>query len=375
MKIIYIANVRLPTEKAHGYQISKMCEEFSGQGAEVELWIPTRDNHIKEDVFSFYGVKPNFKIRLVKSYDFFINHKYLGKLSFWLQGLSFALKLLFIRLDKDAIIYTRNPEISWIFNLRGHKTVAEVHNWPGKDFLYNFLIKRSGKIVTITKGLSEIFFKKNWPENKIFVASDGVDLEKFDIKIEKVQARKKINLPLDKKIALYSGSLYLYDWKGVDIFLAAAESLPESYLVVLVGGEPGEVAKIKETYTGNNILLAGFKRREEIPYYLKAADVLILPNKQGEKLSESYTSPLKLFEYMASGTPIIASDLPSLREILNEKNCIFFKPNDAADLAKKIEFLLTNNNEFARRTAEQAYSDVKNYTWEERARNIINFIK
>ncbi len=52
MKLVYIANVRIPTEKAHGYQICKMCEEFSSQGIKVELWVPTRENNIKEDQIS-----------------------------------------------------------------------------------------------------------------------------------------------------------------------------------------------------------------------------------------------------------------------------------------------------------------------------------
>ena len=373
MKILYIANIRIPTEKAHGYQICKMCEEFSNQGAEVELWIPTRANHINEDAFSFYGVKNNFKIREIKSFDFYIYHKHLGKLSFWLQGSWFVLKLLFIRVDKDAIIYTRNPEINWVFILRRRKTVFEIHNWPNKDWLHKFLIKRSSKIITITNGLRKLFLKNNWPEDKILVAPDGVDLEKFDIKIDKIQARKKLNLPLDKKIALYCGSLYLYGWKGVDVFLAAAKILSKDCLAVLVGGEPGETEKIRKEYSGNNLLLVGRKRREEVPYYLKSADVLVLPNKSGDKMSEQYTSPLKLFEYMASGVPIVASDLPSIREILSEKNCLFFQPNDPRDLAKKIGVLL-NNKELAAEIAEQAYQEAKNYTWGKRARNIINFI-
>ena len=294
MKIIYITNARIPTEKAHGYQIFKMCEEFSNQGAEVELWIPTRDNHIKENNFSFYGVKNNFKIREIKSFDFYIYHKYLGKLSFWLQGSWFVLKLLFIRVDKDVIIYTRNPEIGWIFNLKRYKVIVEVHNWPSKDRLYRFLIKRSNKIITITNGLKKLFLKNSWPENNILVAPDGVDLKKFDIKIDKIQAKEKLNLPTNKKIILYCGSLYLYGWKGVDIFLAAAGTLPEDYLAILVGGESNETAKIKNKYGGNNLLLVGRKRHEEIPYYLKSADVLVLPNKSGDKISEQYTSPLKL---------------------------------------------------------------------------------
>ena len=369
MKIIYITNARIPTEKAHGYQIFKMCEEFSNQGAEVELWIPTRDNHIKENNFSFYGVKNNFKIREIKSFDFYIYHKYLGKLSFWLQGSWFVLKLLFIRVDKDVIIYTRNPEIGWIFNLKRYKVIVEVHNWPSKDRLYRFLIKRSNKIITITNGLKKLFLKNSWPENNILVAPDGVDLKKFDIKIDKIQAKEKLNLPTNKKIILYCGSLYLYGWKGVDIFLAAAGTLPEDYLAILVGGESNETAKIKNKYGGNNLLLVGRKRHEEIPYYLKSADVLVLPNSGQDEISQYWTSPMKLFEYMAAGRPIVASGLPSIREILNEENAILVEPDNPSALAQGIKDVL-NNHSLSDKISRKAFLDVQQYTWKKRVEKI-----
>jgi glycosyltransferase involved in cell wall biosynthesis len=373
-KIIYISNARIPTEKAHGYQICKMCEEFGRLGFKVELWILERKNDIKEDVFSFYGIKNYFTIKKIKSFDFFEYERYLGKSSFWLQNIWFAIKLLLIRTDKNAIIYTRDPEIGWIFNLKGSRTVLEAHNWPeSKAWLFKYLIKKFVKIVAITNKLAALFIRAGLTGESITVAPDGVDLKSFDINCDKIQARKKLALPLDKKIALYSGSLYIYGWKGVDIFLAAAKILPESYLTVLVGGGSPEVAKIKKEYSGRNLWLAGRQRRGNIPYYLKAADFLVLPNKTGEKISENYTSPLKLFEYMASGVPIVAADLPSLREILSEKNCLFFKPNQPQDLAEKIQ-ILSANKKLAGQIAKQAYSDAKKYTWEKRAEKIINFI-
>ena len=62
-KIIYLANVRLPTEKAHGIQIVKMCEAFAGLGLEVELVVPNRLNSIQDDIFDYYGVKKNFVLK------------------------------------------------------------------------------------------------------------------------------------------------------------------------------------------------------------------------------------------------------------------------------------------------------------------------
>lgn len=374
MKLYYLANARIPTEKAHGFQIMKMCEEFSSLGNQVELWIPSRKNDINKGAHSFYGLKNNFKIKEIKIFDFNKYHKYLGRFCFWLQMFWFSLKLLFIKTDRDAIIYTRDPEIGWIFNLKGNKIILESHNWPkSKSWLFKYLIKKFDKIITITYGLKELFLAAGFPDSRMMVAPDGVDLEAFDINIDKIQARKKLNLPLNKKIALYCGSLYLYGWKGVDLLLTAAKILPEDYLVVLVGGELNELTKIKKEYSRNNLFLAGRRPHDEVPDYLKSADVLVLPNKSGDKMSEQYTSPLKLFEYMASGVPIVASDLPSLREILSEQNSFLVKPNSPLSLAKGIQAVLANSV-LAEKFARQAWLEVKKYSWHKRAEKIIDFI-
>ena len=86
----------------------------------------------------------------------------------------------------------------------------------------------------------------------------------------------------------------------------------------------------------DNILILGRKPKNEVPYYLKSADILLLPNIPINKESIEYTSPIKMFEYMASQRLIIASRLPSIEEILNSKNAVFFKAGDAQDLAQAI---------------------------------------
>ena len=90
-------------------------------------------------------------------------------------------------------------------------------------------------------------------------------------------------------------------------------------------------------------------------------------------MSEQHTSPLKLFEYMASSRPIVASDLLSLREVLTEKEAVFFKPNDPADLALKIKEVLANPT-LAGQISQNARQKVQNYTWSNRAQHAIDFV-
>ena len=119
----------------------------------------------------------------------------------------------------------------------------------------------------------------------------------------------------------------------------------------------------------NNVLLVGQRPHAEIPYYLKAADVLVLPNSATEKISSHYTSPMKLFEYMASGTPIVASDLPSIREVLNWQNATLVRPDDPKDLARGIEAVL-KNKKWADKIAKKAKIDSVGYDWSKRVKDI-----
>ncbi len=119
--------------------------------------------------------------------------------------------------------------------------------------------------------------------------------------------------------------------------------------------------------------MVGAKPHDEIPLWLRAADVLILPNTANEDISKYYTSPMKLFEYMASGTPIVASALPSIREILNENNAVLVESDNPEKLAEGIKKVLADA-ELAKKISKQAFADVQNRTWGKRAEEILEFV-
>jgi len=363
----------MPTEKAHGYQIVKMCEAFADNGVVIELIVPKRRNHIKDDVFTYYHTRNNFTFRYLKFIDFFswswLNHK----IGFTLNILEFLLLSLFLKIDKQNIIYTRSPEIAWLFGVRGYKTFYECHQLPEKKSkLFGYFIKKIHGIVTITNGLKQdLVADYAYSADKISTAPDGVDLETFDIKITRQEARERLDLPGDKKIILYTG--HLYTWKGVDTLADASKNLPVDILIYTVGGDAQEINAFNQRNPNHNIIAAPAVSREKVAIWLKAADLLILPNSAKEKISEKYTSPLKLFEYMASGTPIIASDLPSIREILNNKSAIFFKPDDTMSLLNEINSSFRQNinlNQINANTKQM----IDNYTWHNRATHIKNFM-
>ena len=76
MKIAYIQNVRIPTERAHGIQIMKMCEALARLGHDVELIVPRRSNLLKENPFNYYGIRKTFKIRKLPCLDLIPLNKY-----------------------------------------------------------------------------------------------------------------------------------------------------------------------------------------------------------------------------------------------------------------------------------------------------------
>ena len=130
MKLFYIANARIPTEKAHGLQIMKMCEAFARSGLEVELIIPNRKNPIKKDTFDFYDIERKFKIKKI----FSLNPpsiKGLGIITLHSQNISFALNVFFNVLfnskkySSDSIFYFRDRFSPWLLALLNRKIFIE----------------------------------------------------------------------------------------------------------------------------------------------------------------------------------------------------------------------------------------------------------
>jgi len=380
MKLYYIANAKIPSEKAHTLQIMKMCEAFAELGLDVELVVPFRiqlnEKLKKHDPFEYYHVKKIFKIRKIPSPDLIRVGDFFPKFSMLLyniQALLFALLATFyISLKRADIIYTRSIHTALFLVLtgKGNKLIYEAHAFPKEGITRRIELWISKKIrafVVITKALKSHYVRYGAPEDRIIVAPDAVDLRMFDCKIPKKEARKLLGIPLDRKVVCYTG--HLYKWKGVYVLALAARELDA--LVYFIGGTSEDIEKLGEFVKENkisNAIVVGHVPPSYVPIYLKASDVVVLPNIK-EGLSE-FTSPLKLFEYMASRRPIVASDLPVIREILNEENAILVEPENPKALAEGIKKALEDYN-LATKVAKKAYKDVWEYIWEERARKIL----
>lgn len=389
MRLTYLATIRFPTEKAHGLAIAKMSEAFVNQGARIELVVPNRKQPPQlrgMPWWKLYEIKKRFPIRRLWCLDLLWTNWHLSSwfhsISYLVLAATFSFSLIhFLMTKKTKIIYTRDFFLAPLLLMLGKKVVAELHNWPKQSWLiktYSFFGKRVSGLVVISKPLLVECQKAGIPDNKLLLAGSGVDAD-FFTRSNQRKAREILGLPRHQKIVLYSGSLN--QDKGVEVLLKAATMAADrkDLLWLVVGGsfvEKEEEKIISRMRKIPSLKSFGFQEHDKIPLFLAAADVLVLPNslKGKEALYKRYTSPMKLFEYLASGKPVIAAKIPALEGVVeNKKQVLFFKPDDFQDLIRKTNLVLENKR-LAERLADEGKRLVKDFTWEKRAEKVIGFI-
>lgn len=374
MRLLYLANARLPTEKAHGRQIMETCHALAASGLTVELAAPRRKNNIKEEPFAYYGLDKNFSIRKVFCLDF-LSAPFGKKFFYVLAGATYALSAAIFaarRRKEFDVVYTRHILSAFFCLFFAPRVFYEVHDLPDRlPGWQRRVISRLSGIVVISDGLRRGFLEMGVEPKKILVARDAVRLGKFDLPLSRAEARRRLSLPQDKKIIVYSG--HLFSWKGADLLAQIVEFLPAGVEVYLVGGTSEDVLNFASRFKHDNLHIMGQRQSEEIPLWLRAADLLVLPNSAKEKISALYTSPLKLFEYMASGTPILSADLPSIREVVSEGETVFFEPDNAESLREEINKMFAGVYDL-RKKSSSAKLKSNLFTWQKRAESIKKFL-
>ncbi len=363
--ISYITSARMPTEKAHGVSIAHMCSAFGRAGSRVSLIVPTRHLSTQESVWSYYDVPKNFEFKRVYAPDF-IRRGFTHPLFFFIQRLCFAVAVS-RRAISWGVVYTREPEIAWTFS-SSHRVVFEAHNWPSgwRGKVQAYLVRRSNLVVCNSAGTAEAARVFGVPHS--IVSPNGFSPEQFSQKESREDARKRLGILADEKVALYIGALD--ERKGARTLFESAAFLP-SHSVVVIGGTAGEVENLSQTF--QKIRFLGYRPYKEIASNLSVADVLVLPNTALSQESSSFTSPIKLFAYMASGIPIVATRVPALTAFLNEKNAVLVPPDNPRLLAEGIEGVFKSPHSFGM-LGEIARRDVEAYTWGARAHRILESI-
>lgn len=374
MRMTYIANARMPTEKAHGIQLAKMCEAFCEQGVSLTLLAPRRGSaHIS--LQEFYGLRVPVPLKKLPAPDTYGA----GRAGFLFGSFIFMASYFFYCLFQKTkgacnAIYTVDiDQFSFLLiPLLGIPYFVELHDakpWSARDAWF---LRNARGIVAINsivkKDIVAVF---GIPEKNIVVCPNGIDMAHFGKDVSKKDARESLGLPHDAQIALYAGKFYF--WKGLAVLIHAAQKLGDG-AVYIVGGDAEELKKI----TGvdklpDSLICFGHRRYREIPMWLRAADVLIVLGTKGNEYSRLHTSPMKLFEYLPSRRPIVASRTPAIEDIVSEGEVFFYEPDSAESLARAIERAYSAPEEVLRKT-ESAFQKAQKFTWERRAKKILSFI-
>jgi len=365
-KMYSIYHGRFPGERAATLFAAKEAESFADAGSRTILLVPRRRGREKADPYTYFHVKKNFAVVYLPTIDIF-GIPVLKYFAFWVSFITFGLSTLLyllVNARKKDLMYSNESFPLLLATIVFPNTMIAVHDFPEqKDWYYGLLFRRVKRVLSTNTWKKEALIKKfGLPGEKIVVIPNAVDVEEFALDITKEEARTKLNLDSTKKYVVYTG--HLYSWKGVDMLADAARLLPNGVEVLFVGGREEDIKSFGEKYKDvKNVHLVGFRPHKEIPLWQCAADVLVLPNTAKEEISAHYTSPMKLFEYMASGRPIVASRLPSVTEILSEKEAILVTPDDAENLAQGIVSALS--------LSTHIHLKLDKYRWTTRAQSIL----
>jgi len=369
MRIVYISNSTIPSRMANSIHVMKMCQAFADNGHEVVLLAPDIKNKYEsgiDNIYEFYGVIENFKIKKFWYPNFIAG------------GLIYTMAIFFYLLfnRKFNLVYGRFLHGCYAATLLKNKVIFETHEKifqkkNHKLIVFKRLIKSKyfKKLIVISQALKNIYLESEYlNESKIQVAHDGADQVKdFNYKIELLGPRDNLKVG-------YVG--HLYKGRGIETIIECAKKINDMTFHV-VGGLQKDIvywqSYVKELKLFN-IYFYGFVAPKETLRYRNSFDIVLAPYAkkvtiEGIGDTSKFMSPIKIFEYMSHKKAIIASDLPVIREVLNEKNSILVDYDDIKLWINSIKRL--KHAKIRECLAEQALIDFKNYTWKNRAHLVI----
>jgi glycosyltransferase involved in cell wall biosynthesis len=368
VRIACIATSKVPSRTANSIQVMKVCQALSELGHDLSLWLPGDTVEADWDALrEHYGVRATYPIRRVRAipglrrYDFCLRAV--------LQARDWAADLLYLWPIQAAAI------AAWLHL----SSVLEVHDRPrgrlGSRLFHSYLNSRTPhRILPISRALeswlSSAYAMPLEPPLSM-IAPDGIDLERYEDLPDPPEARRRLGLP-QRFTAVYTG--HLYPGRGVELVLDLAKRAG-SISFVIAGGEPGAIEHWRheaEKSDLDNMHFLGFVPNAELPFVQAAGDALLMPYARQIAVSgggdtSAYASPMKMFEYMAAGRVILSSDLPVLREVLNEENAVLLPPEEPHAWQLALEDV-KRNPQRAAKLATRACEDARRFTWVERAR-------
>ena len=365
-RVAYIARAAVPSGSTNSIHVAKISDAFASISEDFCLIVHGGDT--KANLRDIYGVRNEFPVYRIDPGS----SGRIGQLRWGHKAVKLA------RTNGSNVIVTRDPFTALYAVLTGMETVLDLHgdikHLTGRFYrmmrLRCFVSSKRFHLVTISQGLKDFYVENYGLEpDRIAVLPDGVDVEEFA-----AYSDKPLKLNKDSLHIGYFGKILV--GKGIDLIRRIALADPEDVFDIY-GGTLEEAQRETGAEFSRNVVFNGRVDNIQIPALMSDMDVVILPNQNklmnmGEDIGK-FTSPLKLFEYMASGRCIIASDLPVIREVLNEGNAYLADSEDEQEWAKCIRMVKADAHEAAAR-ADKARKDVNKYTWKSRAEAMLGLI-
>ena len=370
MRIVCISASQVPAQTANSIQVMKVCHALTRLGHKVRLFVPGDLAVAWEDLAELYGLDETFAISWMHA------RPALRRYDLAWTAVRRACEL------GAEVVYTWMLQAAVLALWRGVPTVLELHDRVtgriGPWLFRRFLAARGEKrLLLITQALRQRLehdFGVQLSQDVAILAPNGSEPERYASLPSANEARQQLGLP-ERTTAVYTGGFYA--GRGMELLAGLAQAFPQVGFV-WIGGRPTEVEKWGAKLAGegiNNVILTGFVENRKLPLYQAAGDILLMP--YGRVIAGSsggnsadICSPMKMFDYLASGRAILASDLPVLHEVLHESNAVFCPPEDEQAWREALAALLADS---ARREAlgRQAKADAGRYSWVERERRAL----
>jgi len=370
MKLTYFSSSTVPSRTANSVHVVKMAEALARTGAKVTLLARIRRaDEIKSagDSFEFYGVDRVFSIKRIP----WQRRSMVSAVTYALRGLAQILQ------DRPDLVVSRNVLGSWLASFAGFAVIHEAHSpehleGKAKNFLLRTMIRRKTfkGLIVISTPLKELFLESGLARGKpITVLPDGASVSGAGGGEHLARAEP------GPFVVGYAGSLYT--GRGIELIGLVARSCPWAEFVV-AGGEKTVVDQLRSAHEDvENLTFLGYLAPSAVPQFLRGCSALLAPYQVDTsdavgRNTARWMSPLKIFEYMAAGRPIVSSDLPVLKEVLRHgENSLLVASGDVEAWAMALRKICDEPN-WGEALAAVAYSEVeKDYSWETRARRVI----
>ena len=380
MNVLLVINNFLPALGGESIRTYGLCSHLLKQGCRVTILTFQHEKNWKKTE-NIDGLNV-IRVRTIGQ----------GLLGFFLQTMTIFFKMAqLLAREKYDIVHVRGiPHVysASLLNLffrvpvvfEIYSTIFETRAAPDGDIprsnwlkrqawrtINNFFLRRVSRIMLICQSLEDYAVERGCPRNKFTLLPNGVDILKFSPREKDDDVLKKYLLQ-DSRVVLYLGKFQR--WEGlptlVEAFSQVKKDIPNAKLLLVGDGPDRERIEqaIREHLEPDDVIMTGFVPFNDTPQYYSVADVFVLV--RPAILKTRYVSPLKPLEAMAMGKVVVSTDLPAIRELVEDGETGFLTGHSVDAISRSIINVL-NDNSLREKTGARA----RLYTERQRDWNII----